>query len=57
MLENALLLPAGVAASAVIVEDSIQLASALVSDDSEGALLGAALLIFSASGLQEVVIY
>ena len=54
---SALLLPAGVAASAVIGKSSVQLATALVSDDNKGSLLGAAVIEFSGDGLEEIVIF
>ncbi len=57
LMGSALLLPAGVAASAVIGKSSVQLATALVSDDNKGSLLGAAVIEFSGDGLEEVVIF
>ena len=56
MMEDALLLPSGIAASVAISRDSVQVASGLVSDDDDGSLLGAAMCSFSTSGLDEVII-
>lgn len=55
-MEDALLLPSGIAASVAISRDSVQVASGLVSDDDDGSLLGAAMCSFSTSGLDEVII-
>ncbi|CAL5224952.1 g7722 [Coccomyxa viridis] len=56
VMEDALLLPSGIAASVAISRDSVQVASGLVSDDDDGSLLGAAMCSFSTSGLDEVII-
>ena len=56
-METAILLPAGVAASVVIGKGSVLLASALVSDDKQDSLLGAALIEFNGSGLEEILIF
>lgn len=57
VMETALLLPAGVAATVAVGKGSVLLASALVSDDMQGSLLGAAVIEFNGSGLQDILIF
>ena len=57
MLVDAVRLPSGVAAKVAGHTSSIQLAAALISDDSQGRLLGAMCIEADTDGLQEVVIY
>ena len=57
MLVDAVRLPSGVAAKVAEHSSSIQLAAALISDDSQGRLLGAMCIEADMNGLQDVVIY
>ena len=54
---DAVRLPSGVAVKVAGHSSSIQLAAALISDDSQGRLLGAMCIEADMNGLQEVVIY
>ena len=57
MLVDAVRLPSGVAAKVAGQNTSIQLAAALISDDSQYGLLSAMRIEIDVQGLQDVVMY